>query len=311
MNTKKYLALFADMTDKGELPRDVYDLMMSEIAREGKMTKRIYALYLDELEKRALFDVDGAPFDTANSAETDGTYVYKRPKNPLWHIAHAVWGTAFKLIGYFGAGIVFGVWRVGERKNLKGVRACITTSNHVGYLDSVLTRRALGGRKQYIAVAPHNCKYTVGGAILRSAIVLPLPQTLKGARVFNDMLSYVTERGAAIHFYAEKSMWIGYKKPRPFKDGAFIYADKLDIPVVPMFYCFKKPRGLRRLLHLPKAVIKIGGPIYADKSLPQHERTADIRRRAEKATAELYRQFYGDAPHYLCDAPAQQTEQAE
>lgn len=307
MNTEKYLALFADMTEKGELPRDIYDLVLSEIAHDGKMNKRIYALYLDELEKRRLFDVDGAPFDTAKSAKTDGTYVYKHPKNPLWHIAHAWWSTIFKLIGYLGAGIVFGVWRVKERKNLKGVRACITTSNHVGYLDSVLTRRALGSRKQYIAAAPHNCKYTVGGAILRSAIVLPLPKTLKGTRVFNDMIDYVTARGAAIHFYAEKSMWVGYTKPRPFKDGAFIYADKFDIPVVPMFYCFKKPRGLRRLLHLPKAVIKIGKPIYADKSLAPRERMADLCRRAEAATAELYEQFYGHAPQYLYE----QTEPVE
>ncbi len=293
MNTKAYLRFFGELAEKDEIPRDVYDTVVAEIAKDGKMTERVYSLYLQELEKRRMFDTDGAPFDTKNSAKTDGTYVYKHVKNPFWYILHAFWSTVFKLIGYVGAGVVFGVWRVKDRKKLKKIGACITTSNHVGYLDAVLTRRAMGGKKQYIVVAPHNCKYTVGGAILRSATELPLPVNLKGTRSFNDMLDYVAARKAAIHFYPEKSMWIGYRKPRPYKEGAFYYADKLDIPVAPMFYCFKQPKGLRKLLHLPKAVIKIGEPIYADKSLPPRDRKADLAKRAFDSAAAMYERFYG------------------
>lgn len=299
MNTKAYLRLFGELAEKDEIPRDLYDTVVAEIAKDGKMTKRVYSLYLQELEKRRLFDVDGAPFDTRKSAKTDGTYVYKHTKNPFWHIAHAIWCTLFKWIGFIGAGVVFGIWRVKDRKKIKKLGACITTANHVGYLDGVLTLRATGMKKRYIVVAPHNCKSNVGGAILRRAGVIPLPISLKGARPFNDMLEYVAERGAAIHFYPEKSMWIGYEKPRPYKDGAFYYADKLNIPVVPMLYCFKKPRGLRKLLHLPKAAIRIAEPIYIDKSLPPRERKADMSKRAFDAAAELYERFYGKPLEYL------------
>ncbi|MCH5165357.1 MAG: 1-acyl-sn-glycerol-3-phosphate acyltransferase [Clostridiales bacterium] len=293
MNTKKYMSFFGELAEKGELPRDIYDIVMKEIAADGKMTKRVYNIYLTELEKRRLFDVDGAPFDTKKSARTDGTFVYKHPKNPFWHIAHAIWNTIFKLIGYFGGAVVFGVWRVKDRKKLKKLGAYITTANHVGYLDGVLTLRATGMKSRYIVVAPHNCKSTVGGRILKSAGVIPLPISIKGARPFNDMLEYVKERKATIHFYPEKSMWIGYKKPRPYKDGAFYYAEKLDIPVVPMLYCFKKPTGLRKLFHLPKAVIKIADPIYVDKTLKPFERKGDVARRAYAAATEMYEKFYG------------------
>lgn len=310
MNTEKYLKLFGTLAESGELPRDVYDKVVAEIAVDGKMTKRVYSVYLEELEKRRLFDVDGAPFDVRKSAKTDGTYIYKHPKNPFWHISHAIWSTIFRLIGWFGGAVVFGIWRVKDRKKLKKIGACITTANHVGYLDGVLTLRATGMKKRYIVVAPHNCKSTVGGAILRNAGVIPLPVNFKGARSFNDMLDYVAKRGAAIHFYPEKSMWIGYEKPRPFKDGAFYYADLLDIPVVPMLYCFKRPVGLRKILHLPKAVIRISDPIYADKTLKPRDRKSDLAARAFAATAKLYEDFYKKpleyaSPEILDDALAE------
>lgn len=303
MNTKSYLAMFGELAEKGEIPRSLYDKMLARIAAEGKMTKAIYAEYLDELEKNRLFDVDGAPFDTAKSAKTDGTYVYKHEHNPFWHILHAFWSTLFKFIGWFGGGIVFGVWRIKDKRVFRKLGACITVSNHVGYLDAVLTRRALGCKKQYIVVAPHNCKYTVGGAILRSATELPLPINLKGARSFNEMLFYVAARGAKIHFYPEKSMWIGYKKPRPYKEGAFFYADMLDIPVVPMLYCFKQPRGLRKLFRMPKAVVKIGNPVYSDKTLKPKDRKSDLALRAYAESKRLYEEFYGIPLMYLDPDP--------
>ena len=299
MNTKKYLAMFGSLAENDKIPRYLYDELMARVAKSGKMTKDIYAYYLTELEKLRLFDVDGAPFDTNKSAKTDGTYVYRRNKNPFWHLGHAFWSTVFKLIGFVGGAIVFGVWRVKGRKKLKRIGACITTSNHVGYLDAVLTLRASGMQNRYIVAAPHNCKSTLGGKIMGSAGMIPLPINFKGMRPFGDMLEYAVKRKAKIHFYAEKSMWIGYKKPRPHKDGAAFYADKLDIPVVPMLYCFRPSRGLRKLLHLKKAVIEIGDPIYADKSLPPNERKADLAKRAYDATAELYEKFYGCKMEYL------------
>lgn len=305
MNTKKYLALFAELAEKDEIPRGLYDSLLAQIAAKGKMTKDIYAYYLTELEKLRAFDVDGAPFDTDKSAKTDGTYVYKHTKNPFWYILHGWWSTIFKLIGFFGAGVVFGVWRVKDRKKMRKLGACITVSNHIGYLDAVLTRRALGAKKQYIVVAPHNCKHTVGGALLRSATELPLPINIKGTRPFNDMLEYVAARKAAIHFYPEKSMWIGYKKPRPYKEGAFYYAEKLNIPVVPMLYCYKKPRGLRKLLHLPHMEIKIGDPIYFDPQLPPFARKKDLAVRAYQASVDMYESYYGIPLEYISPDPAE------
>lgn len=309
MNTKKYRAFFADLLRDGGMPRDLYDEVIAEIERDGKMTKRVYSVFIDGLEKRGLFDIDGTPFSTENSAKTDGTYKYKSTKNPFWYIGHAVTSTLYKFIGWIVGGIGYGVWRVKDAKKLKKIGACITTSNHVGYFDACLTRRALGVKKQYIVAAPHNCKRNIGGAILKSAIVLPLPCSLRGAKPFYEMLEYVKERKAAIHFYPEKSMWLHYRKPRPYKAGAFYYAEKLDIPIVPMLYCFREPKGLRKLLHLQKAEIKIADPIYPDASMGARARMNDLANRAYAAAVGLYEDFYGTPLRYLGEAEAD-AEQA-
>lgn len=310
MNTKKYLKMFEGLAENGEIPRELYDNLVAKIGERGKMTKSIYNYYLTELEKLRLFDVDGAPFDTEGSAKTDGTFVYKRTKNPFWHFSHWVWSTIFKLIGFVGGAIVFGVWHVKDRKKLKKLGPCITTSNHVGYLDAVLTLRATGMQNRYIVAAPHNCKDTIGGKILCAAGEVPLPINFKGMRPFNEMLEYVAEhKSAKIHFYAEKSMWIGYKKPRPHKDGAYYYADKLNLPVVPMLYCFKQPKGIRKLLHLPKAVIKIGDPVYINTELPAAKRKADLAKRVYEATVAMYEEFYGIPLTYLDPEDATSAQQ--
>ena len=314
MNTKKYLHMFGELAERDEIPRELYDTLVAKIAENGgRMDKRIYKIYLSELEKRRLFDVDGAPYVTKNSAKTDGTYKYRHPGNPFRYIANAFCGVVLKIIGYAAGALLFGVWRVKGKKKLKGLRSYITVSNHIGYLDIVLTRRATGRKKLYVVAAPHNRKMNLGGALLAAACVLPLPSGFRGAKPFADMLQYASDRGAAVHFYPEKSMWIGYKKPRPYKDGAFHYADRLGIPVVPMLYCYGKPKGLRRLLHMPKMSIEIADPIYADASLPPRERRKDLADRAFGSAAGLYESFYGIPLEYETDdtATATETEGAE
>lgn len=300
MNTKKYLQMFGELADKKEIPLELYGMLVSEIAKDGRMTKRVYGVYLTELEKRGLFDAEGAPFDTRKSAKTDGTFKY-RHNNIFWHIAHGFCAGVLKIIGYVAGGIGFGVWRVADRKKLKGIPSYIATSNHIGYLDIVLSRRAAGAKRFYAVVAPHNCKRTLGGAILKATAAVPLPSGIRGAKPFSEMLEYAKSKKSVIHIYPEKSMWIGYKKPRPYKDGAFYYADALDLPVVPVLYCYCKPNFLRRTLHLPKIKIRICDPVYADKTLKPRERRKDMNARAFAELKAVYEAHYGIPLEYEND----------
>lgn len=308
MNTKKYKKLLAQLRDDGEIPNELYDKISAEIEKRGKMTKAVYGMFLRELEVRRLFNVETVPYDTENSAKTDGTFKYRHPHNPLRAVFHAIIAGGLKLVSYPAAAIGFGVWRIKDRKKLKGIKACVTLSNHVGFLDSILTRRALGFKKAYAIVAPFNCKNNLGGWMLNVGGCVPLPSSFRGTKPFTEMLEYAKKKNSAIHFYAEQSMWIRYDKPRPYKDGAFFYADKLDLPTVPMFYCFAAPRGLRKLLHMPKVVVKIGEPIYPDRALPANRRIVDLRDRAMAETQKLYEEFFGKPLAYIDETACDSAE---
>ena len=61
MSTEKYKKFFKRLYDDGQIPEDLYIRLQAEIVKDGKMTKRVYGVFLKELERRRMFDVDGTP----------------------------------------------------------------------------------------------------------------------------------------------------------------------------------------------------------------------------------------------------------
>ena len=50
-----------------------------------------------------------------------------------------------------------------------------------------------------------------------------------------EAIDVLVKKKSYILIYPEQYMWWNYKKPRPFKDGAFRFACKHNCPVVPCF----------------------------------------------------------------------------
>ena len=97
------------------------------------------------------------------------------------------------------------------------------------------------------------------------------------------------KKGKIVNFYAEQVMWTNYQKPRPMKDGAFHYAAKFSVPVLPIFCTFKRnKRG-----HLKRVRIHILPAVYGDETLPKTERMQEMKRRAEEEWKECYESAYG------------------
>ena len=303
MSTEKYKKFFKRLYDDGQIPEDLYIRLQAEIVKDGKMTKRVYGVFLKELERRRMFDVDGTPYDTKNSAVTDGNYPFLRKQTAVGKFFHAIWIGFVKVMCGLLCGIYYGAWRVRGKEHFKGLKGCITTSNHIDYLDTCLTVRVTGSKKFCVIIAPHNCKNDFFGWAYKKTGAVPLQSAPSGFKPFCEALESERDRGAAIHFYAEQSMWHFYDKPRPYKDGAFFYADKLDIPVVPVLYCVREPKGLRKLLHLPKITMAAGEPQYVNRDIPGRLRKAELCERVERETARLYEDITGKKAEYLPCVP--------
>ncbi len=126
------------------------------------------------------------------------------------------------------------------KANLKGVKGAIVTCNHVSKVDSFAVRAAVGYNINYVAADFNNWKGLMGD-IGRNTGFLPLPSDLNKnlMRKFNQSIEYYLKKGRKILIYPEQAMWREYKKPRPMKNGAFHYAVKHNVPILPLFITIK------------------------------------------------------------------------
>lgn len=120
---------------------------------------------------------------------------------------------------------------------------------------------------------------------------IPLADNLAGTREFFKALSRHLSERDAIHVFPEGSMWPFYQSIRPFKDGAFILAEKHRAPVIPMAFEFRNPGRIAKLFGLiePRATLHIGYPVYADYSLPdKYSRVSELKERVHFCVERLH-----------------------
>lgn len=122
----------------------------------------------------------------------------------------------------------------------------IITSNHFSPMETFAIQYAcvLGGIKKeklYRVIREGNYTAFSGalGAMMRHCNTLPLSSNMETMKMFMRALEIVLKKGNLVVIYPEQSMWWNYKAPRPFKDGAFRFAVKNNVPVIPMFVTMK------------------------------------------------------------------------
>lgn len=194
--------------------------------------------------------------------------------------------------------LVYGYRVVGKanRRALKG-KGAIAVCNHFSYLDTLFVRAALGHYRSFHTMAPWNNKTGLGGWFMRHAGMWAFSANLTATRNLMREMERRLAQGKLINFYAEQAMWVNYPKPRPMKDGAFYYAVKMNVPVLPVFCTFRKDKKgrIRRMrIHILPAV-------YADETLPRGMRAARMKEAAEAAWKACYEDYYKTPLEYLPD----------
>lgn len=189
--------------------------------------------------------------------------------------------------------------RVTGRKNKKAIKGkgAFCVCNHFSFLDTLFVRSAAGHFRSYHTAAPYNNKRGIGGWFLRRGGLLPFSGNLAATKNLMREMERLLGAGKIVNFYAEQAMWVNYQKPRPMKEGAFYYAVRYNVPVLPVFCTFKKTkRG-----HIRKLRINILPPVFADETLPRNARIAKMKEDCERACRECYEKAYGKPLEYLPD----------
>lgn len=257
------------------------------------------------LEAYRRFDFDYIPFGD-NWTTPDANFRYRKKFPEL--LINGFWRTFLRIFSPIFVRTVYG-GKVTGRENLKAVKGkgALCVCNHFSYLDTLFVREAVGHFRSYHTMTQENNKTGIGGHIIRHGGMLPFSSNFTATKHLNQEIERLLAKGKIVNFYAEKAMWVNYRKPRPAKDGVFAYAVKYNVPVIPIFCTFDKDKKgrIRRLR------INIMPVIFPDESLARRQRIAVMHEQCDKAWRDCYERAYGIPLEYLPDRRRKAAQNAE
>ncbi len=157
----------------------------------------------------------------------------------------------------------------------------VTISNHVHPMDCTMVGLANSPKKTFYTSLENNFKIPIVRRIIKLLNTVPIPNDIKYTKNFMNSIDNLLQNSKTIHFYPEGSLWPYYDKIRRFKNGAFDFAVRNNVPIVPMVFKFNKQKRLLDILK-PKTTITlvVKEPIYPNKLLPKKEAILDLKERA-------------------------------
>ena len=203
-------------------------------------------------------------------------------------------------------------------KDIKGIEnfknlntGAIITCNHFNAFDSFAIQLAYDAAEQpnrrfYRVIREGNYTSFPGfyGFLMRNCDTLPLSSNLGTMKKFMLAVDELLSEGHYILVYPEQSMWWNYRKPKPLKNGAYIFAYRNNVPVLPCFITMKDSDIMGEDgFYVQEYTIHVGEPIYPDKSLPYKVGVKDMLDKNYNLWKEIYEREYQMPLVYETEAP--------
>jgi 1-acyl-sn-glycerol-3-phosphate acyltransferase len=244
-------------------------------------------------EKNGTYNEHVDPFDPNDALPVTDKYPYI--KMPLrlkikWAFLYHFGDLPFI---YYDA-IVTKRLRVYGRKNLKGIKSAICTCNHVYRYDTFNCIYALRGHKVYTTAAFFNNLKGKFGEMMRAGGMMPIVDNdLKVMRKFNQAIEDHMEHHKYVLFFPEQGMWWYYPKPRPYLNGAYHYAVKHSVPIIPIFIAFRDSgKKDKEGLTIKYSDMFIMNPIYPQEGLSDKENIDYMRKKNHEMCVAKYEEYY-------------------
>ena len=229
---------------------------------------------IEELEKQGIFDVDieNDP-PTIELLPDQIDYLNKKLKSKIKTFFANKLGSKFYENLIKNKGLI--IKEVKGLENLNGLDSgVIFTCNHISITDNYAIYKSLQPflKKKMLWKVIKEGNYTNSpkpfSFFFQNCNTLPLSSNNQTMRKFIVAVKELLKRKENILIYPEQAMWWNYKKPRPFKPGAFNFAVSSNAPVVPMFITMTDsdilgPDGF----YVQEYTIHILKPIYPQENL--------------------------------------------
>lgn len=192
----------------------------------------------------------------------------------------------------------------GVEKLLSFDGPAFVTANHFNPFDNglhrTLARKTGRGRLTAISQGTNFVMPGLNGFVLRNIDVIPLigePSYMNGP--FRTLMRRSLDAGQLILIYPEQEMWFNYRKPRPGKRGAFLFAAEYGVPVVPTFTeLLSRETAEASDFRDIKLILHVLDPIFPDPSLSARENSFRMARADYSAKVACYERVYGKPLDY-------------
>lgn len=154
-------------------------------------------------------------------------------------------------------------------------KGAVITCNHFSPLDNYIVfhgiRKFLPKKYLYKVIREGNYTNFKGlyGFFFRHCNTLPLSRNRRTMINFTSAMNALLKRGESVLVYPEQEMWWNYRKPRPFKVGAFKFSYRAGVPVLPTFITMQDDeKNLDENGYpLQRHTLHILPPVYPDLTL--------------------------------------------
>ena len=185
-------------------------------------------------------------------------------------------------------------------ENIRDIEGgAIITSNHFGFFESlnvkIASEKARKKRKLFKVVREGNFFMTgLFGFLLRNCRTLPLSSNLHTMKKLDGAITEILKKKNFILIYPEQALWWNYPKPRPYRIGAYHYAAKNGVPIIPCFVTLSK-KGTTGKDGFPdlKYTIHVMKPIYPDPEKTVRENAKTMQSENARLTFAKYEEVYG------------------
>ena len=176
----------------------------------------------------------------------------------------------------------------------------VITCNHFNAFDSFAIQLAYEAAEQpdrifYRVIREGNYTSFPGfyGFLMRHCYTLPLSSHPGTMKKFVEAVNQVLRDGHFLLVYPEQSMWWNYRKPKPLKSGAYTFAVRNNVPILPCFITMKDSDVMGEDgFFVQEYTIHVGEPIAPDASLPYRARVGDMMAKNAAVWKEIYEREY-------------------
>lgn len=196
-------------------------------------------------------------------------------------------------------------------EHLNGLKTgAILTCNHFNPFDCFTVEHLFrisehqGRRQLFKVIREGNYTNFPGfyGFLFRNCNTLPLSQNKKTMYNFLQAVDKILQRGDFILIYPEQSLWWNYRKPKPLKNGAFKFAVKNNVPVLPIFITMEDSAGYGPDgFPVQEYTVFIADAIYPRRELTERERVSAMRQENYDTWKRIYEDFYGIPLEYTTE----------